>query len=183
MKLLLYLLMIPLVIAIFVLMWTIFQNPLNKQISTIKDTYNQTNQSNGLIGNIIKATPKPTPKPTPIPLKPDNGTKGTYQIGQGKHDGPSITQAIFDPLDVQKGQKLTLTVRANNTLAISSLSAVLKEDSSSQNINFSLTSGTNIDGIWTGQITLSDSVQYEYVLTITAVSVNGTSSVIVAPRS
>ena len=43
------------------------------------------------------------PTPTPIPLKPDNGTKGTYLISQTKNGGPMVKQVIFDPLDIKKG--------------------------------------------------------------------------------
>lgn len=131
-----------------------------------------------------QATPKATPLPSPIPLKPDSGTKGTYQIGMGAHTGPSITQAIFDPLDVQKGQQLTVTISADYPAGISKLTATLTEDNSSQNIPVQLTSGTNTLGKWTGSITLTDSVQYKYILTITATSTDGkTSTVSVAPRS
>lgn len=128
--------------------------------------------------------PKPTVKPTPIPLKPDNGTKGTYQVGMGAHDGPTITQVIFDPLDVKKGETLNLSVKTNFTSTISSVTAVLTTDNGSQNISFSLSSGTNTDGVWNGSVTLNDSVDYKYVLTITSKSANGKqSTVTVAPRS
>lgn len=132
-----------------------------------------------------QATPAaPTPKPSPIALKPDNGLKGTYQIGMGSHTGPSVTQAIFDPLDIQKGQTLTVTISANYPGSISKLTATLTEDNSSQNIPVQLSSGSETDGKWTGSVTLNDSVQYKYILTVTATSPDGKSSTVtVAPRS
>lgn len=135
-----------------------------------------------------KATAKPvatpTPKPTPAPLKPDNGLKGTYQVGMGSHDGPTVSQVVFDPLDVKKGQTLNITVKTNFTSSISSVTAVLTEDSSTQDIAFSLSSGTNLDGVWSGSVTLNDSVDYKYILTITSKASNGKSSTVtVAPRS
>lgn len=129
------------------------------------------------------ATIAPTPKGTPVPLKPDNGVKGTYQLSMGTHTGPTITQVVFDPLDVKKGQNLNLTVKANFTGAISSMTATLTTDNSSQNVNFSLSSGNPSNGEWTGQLTLNDSVDYKYILTITARSANDSSTVTVAPRS
>lgn len=132
----------------------------------------------------VKPTVAPTPKPTPAPLKPDNGLKGTYQVGMGSHDGPTVSQVIFDPLDVKKGQTLNLSVRTSFTSSINSVTAVLTADNSTQNITFSLSSGTNLDGVWNGSVTLNDSVDYKYILTITSKSSNGKSSTVtVAPRS
>lgn len=135
-----------------------------------------------------KATAKPvaasTPKPTPAPLKPDNGLKGTYQVGMGSHDGPTVSQVVFDPLDAKKGQTLNITIKTSFTSAVSSVTAVLTEDSSTQDITFNLSSGTNLDGVWSGSVTLNDSVDYKYILTITSKSSNGKSSTVtVAPRS
>ncbi len=130
------------------------------------------------------ATLAPIPTPTPIRLKPDNGTKGTFAIGQAKnHAGPTISQVIFDPLDVKKGQKLTITVRANDTTPISAIVADLAEDTSRQTISFTRTDGTNTDGTWTGAATLENTVWYLYKLTVTATSKNGSATIIVAPRS
>lgn len=131
-------------------------------------------------------TPKPkaTPTPTPIPLIPDNGVKGTYQVGMGAHDGPTITQVIFDPLDAKKGQTLNLTVKASFTSAISTLTGTLTTDHGAVDINFTQSSGSATDGMWSGSVTLQDTVDYKYILTLTAKASNGkSSSVTVAPRS
>lgn len=131
-------------------------------------------------------TPKPkaTPTPSPIPLKPDNGQKGTYQVGMGAHDGPTITQVVFDPLDAKKGQTLSFTVKANFTSAISTLTGTLTTDHGSVDVTFSPSSGTATDGVWSGSVSLSDSVDYKYILTLTAKASNGKSSTVtVAPRS
>ncbi len=129
------------------------------------------------------STPTPTAKPSPIPLKPDNGTKGTYQVGMGAHDGPSVTQVIFDPLDVKKGQVLNLAIRASFTSPISTITATITTDGGTQDIPVSLASGTTSDGQWTGSTTINNPVDYIYSLTIKLKAANGkTSSVVVAPR-
>ncbi len=130
------------------------------------------------------AKPKATPTPTPIPLRPDDGVKGTYQVGMGQHEGPTVTQVVFDPLDVKKGQTLNLTVKANDTAGVSTLTGVLTTDRGSVNIELSLKSGSAADGVWSGSASLNDTVDYKYILTLTAKSSNGkTSTVTVAPRS
>ncbi len=129
------------------------------------------------------ATAKPEPTRSPIPLKPDDGTKGTYQVGMGTHTGPTITQVVFDPLDVQKGQVLKVTIKAYYTSPISSITATLGTDNSSQEMQFKLIAGSTTDGQWSGSTTLQDSVSYNYNLTVKAKSADGkSSSVIITPR-
>lgn len=131
------------------------------------------------------ATPAsiPTATHTPIKLKPDNGTEGTYSVSQTKHVGPTVTQVIFDPLDVQNGQTLVITATLKNDVAITEVKGTLQMDHGQQNATFSRIDGTDTNGSWQGKFKLNDTVLYKYILTITASAGNGTSTAIVAPRS
>ncbi|OGG35658.1 hypothetical protein A2363_04485 [Candidatus Gottesmanbacteria bacterium RIFOXYB1_FULL_47_11] len=129
-------------------------------------------------------TPIPTPSPTPIRLYPDKGTQGIYNVSQAKnHPGPTITKVIFDPLDVQKGQTLTVFVDMNNPTPIASVSAQLTMDNGTTSFPLSRTSGTDTAGEWKGSVRMTDTVWYKYILTIRATGANGEGQVIVAPRS
>jgi hypothetical protein len=127
--------------------------------------------------------PAPPPTPTPTQLLPDDGVKGTYNVGQGKHDGPTVSQIIFNPLDVKKGQQLEITMKLTNVSPIQEVTGSLQMDNKMQTFTFQRTSGTDLDGMWQTTITLEDGVQYDYKLAITAKAANGINEVQMAPRS
>ncbi len=151
----------------------VYKNSIPLNIAT--DT--NTNQDQTLLNS---PTPVPTPKPTPITLHPDEGTKGNFQIGMGTHEGPTMTSLVIDPLDVKKGQTLTVLLKAFSTSPITSIVATLEEDSQNQTFNLKLTDGTATNGTWTGSVLLSDSVDYKYLLTFKAKSSDGKSSSVTA---
>lgn len=122
-------------------------------------------------------SPKPTPTPTPIVLPPG---KETYSVSQGPHKGPSISQVVFDPLDVHKGQQLTLSVTVGDTTPVTDVTGLLQTDRGKQ--KFTLTKGDQED-VWVGTVIPDNTLWYTYVLTITAKSSGGTSVATVAPRS
>lgn len=136
-------------------------------------------------GQLFRPTPTPTliPTPTPTPIRLPPG-KGTYNVSQGRqHAGPTFTKISFDPLDVQKGETLTITVSVQNTVPIQSVQALLKTDHGQKNVQFARIDGTDLSGVWQAQIAMDDSVLYTYILQITATGANGVSSDAVAPRS
>ncbi len=179
MKLLIYLILIPLIFVTLGLYVYLYKDILFASITQ------QVEQTRTLVEERLAttpSTPKPTTKPSPIPLKPDNGTKGTYQIGQGVHSGPTVRQVVFDPLDAKKDQNLKILVKIESSKPLINVKGVLGEDSGSQQIDFKLVNGTKTQGEWEGNVSLESSVLYTYSLTITAT--DGTSStVVVAPRS
>ncbi|MCG2789885.1 MAG: hypothetical protein L6405_08085 [Actinomycetia bacterium] len=124
--------------------------------------------------------PTPTPTPSPISLPPG---KGTYNVSQGKHQGPSISQVSFDPLDVRSGQKLTIIVKATDTAPVTSVTAVLQLDQTQKDLVFKLINGDALSGDWQTSIKIEDTLWYRYILTITSVSTSGSNQTIVAPRS
>lgn len=130
----------------------------------------------------LTLSPK-TATPTPIQLRPDDGVKGTYAVSQGKHDGPTVSQIVFDPLDVQKGQRLTVSVKITNTTAVQKVTGLLETDNGTQEAVFTKNSGTDLKGEWQTTLTLEDSVLYTYILRVTATAANGTGTAGAAPRS
>lgn len=137
-----------------------------------------------LSSDVAKKSPSPSSQPvrTPIPLYPDNGTKGTYNVSQGKHDGPAFSQVIFDPLNAQKDQILTITVTFKEKGSVTGLTGTLKSDSSSTNVTFQKVESAQTE-TWQTSFTLNDSVLYNYILTLTATGSSGSSSMTIAPRS
>jgi len=131
-------------------------------------------------------TPTPTPTPTlkpspkPIPLPPG---KGVYNVSQGQHQGPSISQVSFDPLDVRSGQELIITAKVADKEPVTSVTAILQLDKTQKNLTFKLINGTNLSGNWQTSIKIDDTLWYRYILIIKAVSANGSTEAIVAPRS
>ena len=88
-----------------------------------------------------------SPLPTPIPLRPDDGVKGTYSVSS-KGGGPAISQVIFDPLDVQKGQKLTIFVTvASQPAPAEKVTGSLKTDNGQTELTFTRASTSNTGDI------------------------------------
>ncbi len=117
--------------------------------------------------------------PTPIPLK--SGAE-TYTVSQSSRIGPDISTVFMDPLDVLKGQTLTVIAEISDTSNITSVTGSLEMDTSKIDIVFTKESGDLKKGSWVAKIDLTDSVFYVYKLTIKATSANGTNSIKVTPR-
>lgn len=148
----------------------IYQSKINKNSISQSLTYE-------------KNTPSPTPRPTPIPLIPDSGTKGTYQVSQGKHQGPTFTQVIFDPLNVQKGQILEIQVTTKADIPAEKIIGTLQTDNFQIDLSFEKVTEDGNSETWQTSFKLTDTVFYKYILTLSAVKGLDISKVIVAPRS
>ena len=126
----------------------------------------------------------PTVRPTPIILLPDDGVKGNYSISQSdKTKGPTFAKVIFDPLDVQKDQQLTITVTLGSPSPISSVTGTLTGDTTSTPITLQYVSTKDTTNVWSATIPITDTLWYKYMLNLTATNASGTSSIMVAPRS
>jgi heme/copper-type cytochrome/quinol oxidase subunit 2 len=82
------------------------------------------------VNKSVQITVTPTVTPTPIVLKQGDET---YTISQGDHDGPTISEAHFSPLDV-KGEPLEITVKVSDASPVVSMKAQLQSDSTLQTI-------------------------------------------------
>lgn len=125
-------------------------------------------------------TKTPTPTPTPIILQSGDVT---YNISHGRTNGPTIMNMTFHPLDVKESQPLTLSMQMRSTSVVSSVTGTLQGDKTTIPLNF--TKITEKDGIqtWSTQLTVTDTIWYSYVVTVTATNETGNTTVTVAPRS
>jgi hypothetical protein len=120
----------------------------------------------------------PPPSPTPIKL---HGGKGEYVISQSAHVGPSVSRVIFDPLDAQKGQVLTISTTTSSP--VDSLIGTLTTDSSELTLVFKKISTLKNQDQWQVEVKLTDTIWYQYILSITARTHDQETVVKVAPRS
>ena len=140
-------------------------------------------QSNKFSDSAILPAPSPI-IPTPIILKPDEGTKGNYTVSQSAKDtGPTFSTVTFDPLDVQQGQNLTITVTLSSQSPVSQVTGTLTGDTTSIPIALQKSSQTATTTVWSATFSITDTLLYKYILKLEAVNGTGTSSVTVAPRS
>lgn len=147
--------------------------------SSISDVGNQNLQ----LPDFATPAATPTPKPTIYPLVPDNGTAGTYQVSQPKHEGPTFRQIVFDPLDAHKGDVLKITISVESESGVQSLTGNFQMDSSQSPVIFKKLSRQGILDTWIAEFKLTDSVFYKYILNLSAKDSKGTSSMTIAPRS
>lgn len=132
-----------------------------------------------LLRKSYKTTNSFTPTPTPTPIRLIAG-KETYRVSQSAHKGPEISQVVFDPLDVHKGEKLTVYATVSDSSTVTEVTATIQTDGGQQGFTFTK---TNEKDVWTGTVVPGDTLWYTYILTITAKSSGGTISATVAPRS
>ena len=125
-------------------------------------------------------TVSPTPSPTPIILAPGIGD---YTVSHPKGIGPRITNVSFNPLDIKKGDTIMISTNLFSDSNISSLVGILETDHQKTELNFTKTATNGVQQTWSTQLTVSDSLWYTYILTITARNPQGKTTVQVAPRS
>ena len=124
-------------------------------------------------------TPTPTPKPTPRPI----GTgRQEFNVSMSKDTWPKMSKVVTDPIDPKLLQKQTISVEANDTAPINSITATLKLNDKTKVINMALVEGTNLQGRWEGSWTASGGYDELYHLVIEAVSATGKSSIDMAIR-
>ncbi len=117
--------------------------------------------------------------PSPIPLKAGSEV---YSVSQSTRTGPAITTVTMDPLDVLKGQTLTVIADVNDDSDVTAVTGSLEMDSSKVDLVFKKEAGTLRSGSWKTEVKLTDSVFYIYTLTINATSKNGVNTIKVTPR-
>lgn len=122
------------------------------------------NDSQSKLSYSAKVTPTPAKKIVPI-----FQGKGTYNISQGKTNGPKISKAIIDPHDAQVGSTQTITIFAKHTSPVGSIKVTLKSDDNQEDVyDLSLTEGTALEGQWTGSWKVENTHLYNYVFVIIA---------------
>lgn len=126
----------------------------------------------------LKEEPSPLPSPSPTSgkkVRPLSTGSHTYGVS-GKFIGPNLLELTINPVDAKPNQNQTISLKAKDTSPITSIKAVIKLDNKENTLNLSLTSGTNIDGVWSATAPFpDDTLNNHYTITVIAVSDRGTS--------
>jgi hypothetical protein len=132
----------------------------------------------------VTPAPSVSPIPTSVPSQIAGQGAVTYDIAQIAHS-PQFYQATVDPLDVHPGQTQTMDVQVmeatstndpTGTSPIVSVVAAVTTDTGVKNYNLTLSSGTNLDGGWSGSWVVQDTHSDKYSTTFTAKNALGESS-------
>lgn len=125
------------------------------------------------------ATPTPTPKPTPRPI----GTgKQEFNVSMSKNTWPKLTKVVMDPIDPGLLSRQTISVEANDTAPITSITATLKLNDKTKVFTLAPVEGTDLKGRWEASWMFSGSYDEYYHLVVEAKSATGTSSIDMAIR-
>lgn len=114
----------------------------------------------------------PTPTPTIVPIVTG---KETYTIQQNT-EGPKVTQVVLDPQLPNQGGKQAVTLTAKHSGPIREIVFTVTTEQGSQPIALTRTGGTDSDGVWTGEWTLNQKVDYTYYYDIKATGADGKTS-------
>lgn len=136
-------------------------------------------------------TPQPTTAtnslsryvPTPHPLVPNLGTAGTYRISQGRHVGPTFTNASIDPLTDQPDSNITITLSLTSPTPIQTVFGSITTDSAPLTVKFNLSNRENNQETWVGSYLLTTTVLNKYILNLSAQNSSGTSTINLAIRN
>lgn len=120
------------------------------------------------------------PSPTPVPL---HAGKGDYSVSHPKSNGPTIQRVIFDPLDAKKGEVLKISAVIMNPSEEGRVTGSLATDTSQMELNFSKSGMEKNSQIWSTEVTLTDSVSYNYIVSLAAINAQGKTTIRVAPRA
>lgn len=114
------------------------------------------------------------PSPTPMP-KPIGSGLITVDNSFGKDvTGPKMHQTLFDPIDPARGSKQTVTAKVRHTSPVTSVAATITTDTKNNELQFSLTTGTDTDGVWTATWTVDDTYEQQYYANFILKSSDGT---------
>ncbi len=128
-------------------------------------------------------SPSPSPSgPSPSPAFLPQG-KHSYSISQGDKTVPQITKSIIDPLDPKLNETQTVQVKISHTSPVNSVKLKLTSDNHQVETDMTLTKGTATNGTWEISWQITDTVLYNYLLTITAKSNDKTGSAGIAMRN
>ena len=115
----------------------------------------------------------PEPSPSPIWILPG---KETYTISQNSKEGPRVKNISIDPQDPTiNNSSQTITAELNHSQPIDQVQLKLISDNEEKLATMNLIEGTNKNGIWTTNWEITDSILYNYILTLTATSQDGQS--------
>lgn len=129
--------------------------------------------------NGIEISPSLSPTPTPRPI-PQGKTE--FSVSMSAKTWPKMTQGFLDPYDPPLSGKQIISIKANDTKPITSITATLKTNNKSNSVSLSLIEGTNLDGRWEGSWEVNDEYSKYYHLIFEGVSGTGKSSIDITLR-
>jgi prepilin-type N-terminal cleavage/methylation domain-containing protein len=104
----------------------------------------------------------------------------SYTVSVPRGDNPQIKRVFINPLNVNiyGTQTVNVYIQETNGYSVTEVTGLISTNSMTFPFTFSLASGTDIDGNWYGYWTNEDEYCENYMLTITATSISGTSRVV-----
>ena len=104
---------------------------------------------------------------TPKPLATG---KQIYSISGSKINAPKVAEVVIDPIDPSPGanQKVSAKVLSLSGEPITEVSVTMITDNKKTFYPLKLSSGTNLDGVWEGSWSLSDTYLYLYQAAVKA---------------
>jgi len=105
-----------------------------------------------------------------------NTKKLLYLYDDPVENIPKIVNAYVDPIKVQPGDVMTITVEAEDDSGIKEVIAEMTYEGGSDLVNLELVEGTVNNGTWQGEWIVHDTLVKDYTTIITAINVNDVSS-------
>lgn len=128
------------------------------------------------VSQTLESEPTPIPSPTRTPPKVWHG-KGTFTVST-RQSGPQFSTGTLDPYDPPVGGRQTISLSLNDTKPITKVTVVVQTDNKKNGpMTLSRVSGSDTTGVWQTTWTFDDSYNLNYVMTFTAQSENGTSTI------
>ena len=116
---------------------------------------------------------QPEYKPLPLPQG-----KQTFSVSLGtSQKGPRLTEGFIDPYDPKIGETQTISISANDTKPILSVTVTMKTDNGAKEYPMKLVEGSELSGRFEGSWRVTDSHDHIYRAVIAALSANGSSSI------
>lgn len=171
---------------------TLFKETIKRTYQAIVPSYKEENtdvntetqeQNNNLPSPSLSPTPSPTPKHSPYPLRPDQGTAGTYKVSHNSGGGPTITNIRIDPLNAKVGSTVTITLNLTHSSAIKNIDGSVQTDETPLNFNLNKKEQTETGEVWSGQVTLTKPFLYTYIYSFKATDGQNVSTLDMALRS
>jgi len=104
--------------------------------------------------------------------------KQTFSVSLGtSQKGPRLTEGFIDPYDPKIGETQTISISANDTKPILSVTVTMKTDNGAKEYPMKLVEGSELSGRFEGSWRVTDSHDRIYRAVIAALSANGSSSI------
>lgn len=122
-------------------------------------------------------SPSPSPSPTPTPT-PAPQYRGDITVFVSTPNNPQMMKVIISPFDPSVGtnQTISLSVRDTTGTPITSVALTVLTDNGSNSYQMFLQSGSNTNGVWAANFTVTDTHDITYTLKLSATNQNGLNS-------